>query len=485
MKQSIKGRLSLAIVAVVLLVILLFGLVTSLSVRKEFRTYVKRQQEKKTETIVDSIQHSYQMLQGEWDENELHAIGMSALYEGFIITIYDKEGEVVWDAESHDMTLCNQIRNEITTRMQKDRANSHGVFETYEYDLTASIEPIGKVNVSFYGPYFYSQNDFSFLNAFSKIVLAVGSVALALAIGIAYLLAKNISKPILEAVEVTDYIANGQYEAMHWETTNIIELDRLSVSIHKMAEAITRQERLRKQLTTDVAHELRTPLTVVSTQLEAMLDGIWEANPLHLESCYEEVNRIMVIVKDLEQLERLESDRYTLKYSCFSFYALAKRVLEKFALPMKEKELVVSLSNREVLITADEERLTQVMVNLLSNAVKYTERGDKIEILVEENQEEIRIQILDTGIGIDMEELPYVFERFYRADKSRNRKTGGAGIGLAIVKSIVEAHKGSIVIESEKGKGTMVEVLLPKRNVDIKMICQGGNLHLSLKSGGE
>ncbi|MDO5519013.1 MAG: HAMP domain-containing sensor histidine kinase [bacterium] len=467
MKQSIRGRLSFAIMAVVLFIILLFGVVCNLSIRKEFKLYVKRQQEKKTEGIIESIKHSYKAQYDEWDINELHAIGMSVLYEGFIITVYDRAGDMVWDAESHDMSLCNQIRNDISTRMKSEQAGNEGTFETSQYRMQTRAGNIGSVSVSFYGPYFYSQNDFSFLNALTKIVFIIGGIAVVLTIGIAYFLANNISRPILKAVDVANQIANGRYNVVKSKDTKVIELDQLSSSIHKMADSIMEQELLRKQLTSDVAHELRTPLTAVSTHLEAMLVGIWEPSTKHLESCYEEVNRIIYIVKDLEQLEKLERERYELKYASFSMNALVRKLLENFAIQIKEKGLVITLDMEEIIIVADEERISQVMMNLISNAVKYTHEGDKITIHMEESNEEVEVTVSDTGIGIDKEELPYVFERFYRADKSRNRKTGGAGIGLAIVKTIVEAHRGSIMVESEKGKGTSFIVRLPKHQMKI------------------
>lgn len=461
-KQTIRRRLSFAIMVVVLLVIVLFAVVSNLAIRKEFQRYVQRQQEKKTEVIVESINHSYHVQDGTWDENELHAIGMSALYDGFLVTVYDRNGQVVWDAESHDMSLCNQIREEISTRMQNEQAVAKGAFETSQYVMQNSFDPIGSVNVNFYGPYFYSQNDFSFLNALTKIVLLIGGIALVLSIGIAYLLAKNISKPVLKAVKVADEIANGQYNVISIEDTNIVELDTLSSSIYKMADSITRQELLRKQLTLDVAHELRTPLTCVSTHLEAMIEGIFEPSQEHLESCYEEVNRITYIVRDLEQLEKIEQERYHLKYASFSLYLLIQNLLNSFALPIKEKKLFVTLKGSKTVITADQERIAQVIRNLISNAIKYTNEKDEIAIYVQEEEKVCKIIIADTGIGIKTEELPFIFERFYRADKSRNRGTGGAGIGLAIVKSIVKAHDGNVFVTSEEGKGSSFILELPK-----------------------
>ncbi|MDO5294754.1 MAG: HAMP domain-containing sensor histidine kinase [bacterium] len=467
MKQSMHKKLSLTIMSVVLLVILLVGVLTIWSVRKEFRTYIERQQVKKTEALIDTIEHSYQPDNEGWDEDELHAIAMSALYEGFIVTVYDREGNVIWDAESHDMSLCNQIRGDIVHRMQKDNGENRGSFETNQYELDDGTVMIGYVNISVYGPYFYNQNDFTFLDALTKIIIIVGGAALILSIGIAYMLARNISKPILNAVEVTNQIANGRYQVTEFEHTNIIELEKLSFSIRKLSDSIAKQEQIRKQLTSDVAHELRTPLTAVSTHLEAMIEGIWEPSTEHIESCYEEVKRIISIVKDLEQLERIENKSYNLMYTSFSLKELVQRLLRNFAIYIQEKELTVTLTGEEANIVADEERIGQVVINLLSNAIKYTDKKGKIEIAITEREDNVQLMISDSGIGISKEELPYIFERFYRADKSRNRKTGGAGIGLTIVKSIVEAHNGVIKVESELLKGTTIEVVLPKKQEDL------------------
>lgn len=461
MKFTIRQKISFSIIAVVLVVLLLFSLISQWSIRGEFRSYIESQQRKQTETIVNSLDATFTPINNEWNESEIHAIGMSALYEGFIIKVSDISGNTVWDAETHDMGLCNQVRSEIIERMEKEGNVAGGEFSTNEYELKQQNVVIGTVTISFYGPYFYSQDDFVFLQTLNQITYVIGGISLVLAIVIGYFLAKNISKPISNAVHATNEIANGNYSVRNLPDTNVIELNELSASIHKLADSITAQESLRKQLTADVAHELRTPLTAVSTHLEAMIEGIWEPTNERLTSCHEEVNRIIAIVKDLEQLELIENKRYQLHYTTFSLDDLVTKVCNNFAMQMNEKSLLLSIEGKGLSLHADYERVTQIVVNLLSNAIKYTNEGDQIHIKIYKENSMVVLSIEDTGIGMSKEQLPYIFERFYRVDKSRNRKTGGAGIGLTIVNSLVEAQGGNITIDSELGVGTRVKVEFP------------------------
>lgn len=461
MRISLRQKLSRGILLVVVVVILLFSMVSQWSIRREFQTYIQAQQIKKTETFVSSISMAFVPINSEWNESELHAIGMSALYDGYIIKVIDKTGNTVWDAQTHDMGLCNQVRNEIINRMNQGTGGAEGDFATREYDLIQKNVIVGSVEISFYGPYFYTQDDFLFLEALNKISYLIGGIALLLAIAMGFVLSRNLGRPILDAVHTTNEIANGNYSVPSLSDTKISELNELSVSINKMADSIIAQEKLRKQLTADVAHELRTPLTAVSTHLEAMIDGIWEPTTKRLSSCQEEVNRIVAIVKDLEQLELIENKHYQLQYTRFSLNELVTKVCSNFTMQLKEKNLRLTTEGEEVQLYGDYDRMTQVVVNLVSNAIKYTNEGDQIIIRMYKEKEKVVLSIEDAGIGISKEQLPYVFERFYRVDKSRNRKTGGAGIGLTIVNSIVDAHGGKVSIDSNEGVGTIVKVELP------------------------
>jgi signal transduction histidine kinase len=211
---------------------------------------------------------------------------------------------------------------------------------------------------------------------------------------------------------------------------------------------IEKQEDIRRRLTADVAHELRTPLAALSTNLEAIAEGALEPTPERIQKCYDEIQRLNKLVSDMEKLATAESDVLKLNKQPIDMLGLARDVFTE-------------VTGVPVMINADRERLLQVLTNLKSNAEKYSD--GIVSVTVQDIGKFAKVTVTDRGQGIAPEDLPHIFERFYRADKSRNRSTGGAGIGLAIVKTIVEAHGGKVKAESEPGKGSTFTVLMPKK----------------------
>jgi signal transduction histidine kinase len=211
---------------------------------------------------------------------------------------------------------------------------------------------------------------------------------------------------------------------------------------------IEKQEEIRKRMTADVAHELRTPLTAISANMEAISDGALEATPERIAKCYDDIQRLSKIVSDMENLAKTESEILKLNIQPLDLLKLTRTVFD-------------SAEGVSVTVNADRERLIQVLLNLHSNAEKYG--GGEIKVTISDIGKYGEIAVADHGPGISPEDLPHIFERFYRADKSRNRSQGGAGIGLAIVKSIVDAHRGSVRVESELGNGSTFIVKLPKK----------------------
>ena len=461
MEQSIKSKLSISIAFIVVLTVLLISILSNLIIKNEFTKYKEKQQLGKIEEIVNSIQDQYNIKENKWDEKNINNIGISSLNEGYIIKIYNKDNSILWDAKVANMQLCKDIMDEICKVMENNFQVANGKIISEKFELTKFGNNIGNMEIEYYGPFFLSQNDSEFIKSLNYIFIVIGIVSFIIAIWVGSILSKNISKPISKMIGVTKHIANGEYEYRFDKNTKIKELSELQNSINLMADSIENQENLRKQLTADMAHELRTPLTSVSTHLEAMITGLWEPSNKRLESCYEELNRITTLVKYLEKLANVENGCYKLKKVQFDMFELLKKVSYNFEYKIKEKKIKFELIGEKLIIEADQDRIYQVITNILSNAIKYTNKEDKITIKLYKESEYAVCEIIDTGIGISQNELPYIFERFYRADKSRNRKTGGAGIGLAIVKSILQAHNGKIQVNSQLGKGSSFKVFLP------------------------
>jgi two-component system sensor histidine kinase ResE len=234
-----------------------------------------------------------------------------------------------------------------------------------------------------------------------------------------------------------------------------------------------RLEKLRKDFVANVSHELRTPLSMLQGYSEALLDDIATSTEERKELAqviYDESLRMGRLVKDLLDLARMETGHMELDFQAFQLNALLKRVHRKFSALCKEQGLLLVLQSPEedvVLPHADEDRLEQVLTNLLDNAIRHTALGAQITIRMElqhsgMDTQSVLIEVEDQGQGIPPEDLPFIFERFYKADKARTRgRATGTGLGLAIVKNIVDSHQGTVQVRSTLGQGTTFSIVLP------------------------
>ncbi|HSK68748.1 MAG TPA: ATP-binding protein [Candidatus Limnocylindria bacterium] len=458
--RTLRTRISLAIALAVLLTVAVVSVASNALIRSRYEAYAAAQLEARMEAVARNLELHFDPATGEWSHDAVYALGMQALYDGFIIRVHDTAGMTVWDAEDHDMARCRQVMDDIARRMREYGAD--GSFLTRDIALRQGNTEVGSVTVRFYGPFFLSEGDVLFLNALNVLLLAIGAVAVVLSLAVGGVLARRIARPITEAAHVANGIAAGDYSARIEGNTGTRELDDLASAFRHLAETLSRQEALRKQLTADVAHELRTPLATLGSHLEAMLEGVWEPTPERLRGCHEEIIRLGKLVADLERLERAESADLRLNRTTVDLLALIRGVCVNFEAEFANRKLEVSVRGEPAVVQADRDMLAGVVTNLLSNAVKYTPPGGRIAVTVGDSGHYATVAVEDSGSGIPEGELPFIFERFFRADKSRNRGTGGAGIGLAIVKSIVTAHGGTVTAESRHGEGSRFTVTLPK-----------------------
>lgn len=458
--KSLRKQLSLSILLTLLVTIGLIGLLSNWFINREFEKYITELGQERRENIVDDLSKQYDGFKRNWRLDYVHAIGMNSLYDGYIVKLYDAGGNMVWDAENHDMSLCGQIMNEISARMEERGAA--GGFVDNTYDISQNGKKAGSVSIKYYGPFFMNEADFNFINVMNTVLLVIGIFSCACSVLVGCLLAKRISRPVTKTAYIAKQISKGNYNIKFEPGTRIRELEDLAAAINHLSDALNEQENLRKRMTADVAHELRTPLTALGSHLEAMIEGLWEATPERLKSCHEEVKRLGTLVADLEQLAKIEGENLILNKSRIDLLDTVRIVSDTMNGEISKKGLSLSVEGEPVFVEADKNRISQVVANLLSNSIKYTPEGGSVQIRVSETSDSGMIRIRDTGIGIPEKELPLVFERFYRTDKSRNRKSGGAGIGLAIVKSIVAAHGGTMTAESEEEKGSCFTVSIPK-----------------------
>lgn len=465
MKQhSLRRGIVFRFVLIVLAVVCAVSVVANLLINRQFERYVMQQQNVRAEEIAAHLEAQYDSETGGWNLDYVHGMGMYALNEGYVLHLYDAQERSLWDAENHDMTLCHDVMAAIEQRMQQERPDLEGKFLTRRFALASLGQTVGYLDVSFYSPYSLNENAFAFLSALNRILIAVGAVALAAAVLMGLLLANYIAAPLSRTVEITRRISDGDYSTRLQQSVKTRELAQLTQAVNQMAENLEQQELLRRRLTSDVAHELRTPLANVSSYLEMMLEEVWEPTPERLQSCYGELQRLSALVSELERLRQAENENLALNCADVELLALARAAAGQFERQLAAKGQSCTVEGGAAVVRADRDKLQQVLTNLLSNAVKYTGEGGCIRILVEDRPEAeaAALSVCDDGPGIPAGEQARIFERFYRTDQSRSRKTGGAGIGLSIAKAIVQAHGGRLTVRSAPGQGSCFTVLLPK-----------------------
>ena len=304
-----------------------------------------------------------------------------------------------------------------------------------------------------------------FLNSVNRALWLAAAVALGVAALLSWLLTRQITGPLRRLTAAAKLVAGGQF-SHRVEIKSRDEIGELAAAFNTMASSLAKDTELRRQLLADVAHELRTPLTVLQGNLEAMRDGILPPTPEHLAILQEETELLSRLITDLRDLSLAEAGQLRLERVPVGVAELASNSLARVAAQGATKNiaLVDEVPAGVPLVMADPHRVEQVLLNLLGNALRYTPEHGRITLgarLEPASAPMVTVFVSDTGPGIASEDLPRVFDRFYRADKSRSRATGGSGIGLAIVRQLVHAHGGRVWAESQPGNGATFYFSLP------------------------
>ncbi|MEF2247379.1 sensor histidine kinase [Paenibacillus sp. IITD108] len=324
-------------------------------------------------------------------------------------------------------------------------------------ELIGYLSLVYEYSSSHFMPYFKE------LDRDVQIWLKFGVTALIVVTGVlCYLLALNLARPIRISSRFAEKVAEG-YRDITLPEKGSRETALISQSVNGLLMEFNRQETWRRQMLQDLSHELRTPLTTVLSELEAMIDGIYPLTEAHIQRIYSQIDRLARLVADVGKLSEAEGARFKLNIERIDLEQVAKSAYEGFLFFANEKGITLKFNSPFVPCYADvdQDRITQVLLNIISNAIKYTAAGGMIEIGMSSNAKEALIYCSDNGIGISEQDIPLIFNRFYRTDKSRSRDSGGLGVGLSIAKALVEAHGGTISVESELGKGSTFNIRLP------------------------
>lgn len=300
-----------------------------------------------------------------------------------------------------------------------------------------------------------------FLESVHQALNWVGAGIMIIGLAASYALARSITVPLRKLNAAVQEVARGNYgQRVNIESND--EVQQLAAAFNGMAEALETNNQLRKRLLADIAHELRTPLAIIQGNLEGMLDGVVETDKEQLHSLYEETVHLNRLIGDLRDLSLAEAGQLSLDRQPTDLNQLVSRSVALLKPLADERQLAMDCALAPLPpLDLDARRINQIVYNLLTNAIRHTPPAGRVTLTTEKLADWIRLSVCDTGVGIDPADLPYIFEHFYRADKSRARKSGGSGIGLAIVKKLVETHGGRVEVESVPGRGSCFHVYLP------------------------
>ena len=458
---SLRKKLTITFLLIALLSLAFVGLFANISFGKQFEDYAMTRLNQTIDKTVNQVTDLYVRDGEQWSISSLEETGMALLIDGIILRVTDDSGLVLWDAQVHNNGMCIMILQNMAENMQSYQANFQGGYEEQSFPAVVNGKEVGTITVGYYGPYYFNEADLQFLNSLNRILLIAGALSLGACVLLGAYLARRLSKPITDVIATTTKIAEGNYSDRLSHAENTAELVALSHSVNSLAASLESQENLRKRLTADVAHELRTPLTTLQSTVEAMLDGVWMADETHLSSLREEILRLNKLVDELSTLSRFESESLKLELEPLDLQEIAAQTTLKFENIARQKGVLLSISGTTAVALADRDKIGQVLINLLHNALKFTPSGGTVSIETSVEDGHALLTVKDTGCGIAPEHLPFIFERFYRADPSRARETGGSGIGLAIAMAIARAHGGEIHVRSTVGQGSEFALSLP------------------------
>jgi two-component system sensor histidine kinase BaeS len=454
--RSLWFKLTAALVIVTLLGVGLAVLVPGVVTVRSFQSFVSRSRATETEELVDALTIYYEVW-GSWEG--LHTLvvarpghmgqGMGPVMDpgmtgGWQFQVADRNGVVV------AASRVEQIGAQLSAAQLRD-----GVPIEVDGQDVGYLLPSPSVTT-------LREPEQAFLQRLQGTIVPVGLAACGVAILLGLILTWQLTDPLRKLKAAAQGIAGGDL-SQRVDIKSRDEIGELGRAFNEMAEHLSRAEELRRNMTADIAHELRTPLAVIRGNLEAIADGVFPPTEENVASIHREAVLLSRLVDDLQELALAEAGQLRIEPELTDLSALIGRVLTNVAPRAKGEgvSIITDVASDLPLLSVDSQRIGQVVSNLVDNAVRHSPEGGKVTVRARLAGEAVQVDVVDQGMGLSPEELSLVFERFYRGDKTRSRATGGAGLGLAIVKQLVEAHGGSVWVESTEGQGATFSFTLP------------------------
>ncbi len=450
---SLRNIILISFTIIMTLTIFTISMFVKKTFQTEFGKYVDDSNKTEVEHLVFDLENIYK--DSNWDVELIKQLGEDAIKKGIALEIYSYDDTSVWSVFKDEQVLSNETLKSIRENMMSIEENWNSNLKDYKinvYDENKNI--VGYEKIIHYESVYYMENDMEFLSIINKFMSITSVISIGSIILISILISKILSNSMEKVSKMAKVIGTGKYKSSLDYKSNIKEVDDLIFAINNLSVKLNNQEILRKRLTTDIAHELRTPITSIQGHLDTLIDGIWEPTQDRLISIREEVTRLGNLVGELRKLSKFDSEKVILNKVEVNLKELIQSIIYNYESKALKKQITIKSDLKDIIIEVDKNQFSQVVINLLSNAIKYTDIGGEVYISIYEDSESVNISFEDTGRGIPKDDINNIFERFYRVDKSRNKQTGGIGVGLTIAQGIINAHEGEILVKSELNKGS-------------------------------
>lgn len=455
--MKLSRKLNISFIIAILISIATISIISTIMINNRFENYLVRERENKFDRISSEINELFTNLDSNLEEMDiLHY----ALAEDINIKIVDINNKLVYNS-NRQMGMGNHGGMH-GGMMNRNRNIPEGHYIEKSYPLIENDKSIGSLIIGYIDNSYLTDSALIFKGTLSRSILLSSFITIILGVLISMYLSENLTAPLVNIRNTAIDIRQGNLNSRSSVETSTLEIKDLSDSINYLGETLIQEENSRKAYASDISHELRTPLTTLKTHLEAMVDGVWEANEEHLNILLQEVDRLSNFSDDLRDSFKAKEYNIDLYKTKFNLSQELKNIITVFT-PIYRKDdfILESLIEENIDIDFDKDKFNQIINNLLTNSKKYLASDGKVTVELKKDKKNILITIKDNGTGIKAEDLPHIFDRFYRVDSSRNKGTGGSGLGLAITKSLVEAHGGKINMDSVYGEGTEVNIILP------------------------
>jgi len=404
------------------------------------------------------------VLEEHFDQPTLQHVAIMESESDFAVVITDASGFVIVHSDPIDEEMLTVIQHTDTNQIPIEGKVIEERWMERKYIATDSPITIKGEHEGHVFMFAKTENIKRIVDHLSDQFIISGLVTILLTIVTIFILSRLITKPIIEITKATEQLSKGKHK-VELQTDRRDELGELANSITTLSNDLEHMKMERNEFLASISHELRTPLTYIKGYADILgrEDITNEDRNEYIQIIREETEQLAVLVKKLFELAKMDQNMFIIDKKKIRFEKLIYSITERIRPAMEEKSIDFSvLCPKHIHATVDPERIQQVILNILDNAKKHTSNGERISLEVSESNQGIIIVILDEGEGIPDEDLPYIFERLYRVEKSRSRLSGGTGLGLAIAKEIVESHNGSIEVNSKLGVGTTVVITLPR-----------------------